>query len=79
MKVRILGFSAVDFTSGDGKHIKGSSLYVAFADEAVTGEKCDKVFLRDGITLPQGTKIGSEVELGFNMRGRAESISVIKA
>lgn len=79
MKVRILGFAPVDFTSGDGKHIKGSSLYVAFADEVVTGEKCDKVFLHDGITLPQGTKIGAEVELGFNMRGKVESIAAIKA
>lgn len=79
MRARVLGVAAVDFVSNDGNRIKGTSLYVAFADEAVTGEKCDKVFLRGEIELPQGIKIGSEVELGFNMRGKVESISAVKA
>ena len=79
MQVNILGVAAVDFTTKDGKHIKGNSIYVTFPDESVTGEKAERLFLKENIKLPSGVKIGDAVEVTFDMRGRPEAIYAIKA
>jgi hypothetical protein len=78
MQARLLGFSAVDFTANDGHQIKGVSLYIAFADENITGERTERIFVRDGITIPK-IGIGDTLDISFDMRGKAESVQAAKA
>lgn len=73
MLMRVLGIAPVDFTSDDGTHIQGFSLYTAFEDERVKGERTEKLFVRQGVELPK-MAIGDPVQVSFNMRGKVETI-----
>lgn len=76
MKMRLLGARVLDFKANDGKQVTGTQLFVAFAAENVTGEMTDKIFVRDGVNMPQ-VKVGEHIEVAFNNRGKLESISPI--
>lgn len=77
MIMRLLGYSAVDFLSDDGSPIKGVSLYVAFEDDHVEGERTERLFVKHGIALPK-LAVGDYMDVGFNMRGKVESIASAK-
>lgn len=76
MEMRILGARNLDFKSNDGSEVKGIQLFVAFKTDNVTGEIADKLFVRNGITLPQ-FKIGDTLDIAFNNKGKVESIQAI--
>lgn len=78
MIMRLLGCSAVDFLSDDGANIKGMNLYVAFEDDHVEGERTERLFVKQGIALPEGLAVGNYMDVGFNMRGKVESIASAK-
>jgi len=76
MKMRLLGARELDFKANDGSHVCGMQLFVAYTAENVTGEMSDKLFIREGIDLPQ-FKVGENIEVMFNNRGKVESIKPI--
>lgn len=76
MLMRVLGIAPVDFKSQDGAQIKGFSVYTAFEDERVTGERTEKLFVRQGIELPK-MSIGDTVDVLFNMRGKVEAVEAV--
>ena len=75
MQVKLLGYSKVDFTSDRGDRIEGSNLYISFNENHVVGQKCDRVYVKAGIELPEQLKIGDTLNLFFNNKGKVEAIS----
>ena len=76
--MKLLGYATLDFTSSDGKVIKGTSVYAASEDENVKGLRADKLFLREDINLPDGVKVGDTIDVTFNMKGKPESVQLAK-
>jgi hypothetical protein len=76
VKVKLLGARELDFKSGDGTAVKGSQLYVSFPEDGVVGEMTDKLFLRDGFTLP-ACKPGDMLAITFNRKGKPEAITLV--
>lgn len=73
MKMRLLGARELDFTASDGSRVKGMQLFVAYTAKNVVGEISDKLFIREGVELPQ-FKVGEAIEVAFNNRGKVESV-----
>ena len=69
----LLGFRHLDFSTDDGSSVKGDQLFVAFAEDGVTGRMADKLFIRDGIALPALTP-GMMLDISFNRKGRVISV-----
>ena len=78
MKINLLGIKKLDFTSNDQSKIKGTQLFVSFKDEGVDGQRTDKLFLKDGFTLP-ALKPGDVLDVTYNRHGKPESIRVLTA
>lgn len=74
----LLGFRHLDFTTDDGSAVKGVQLFVAFAEDGVTGRMADKLFIRDGIALPALTP-GMMLDISFNRKGKVESVKTAPA
>jgi len=74
MKAKLLGTRQLDFTSKDGNQIKGTNLFLAFPEDGVTGHATDKIFIRSDISLPAGMKVGGEIQVFFNRKGRVEAV-----
>lgn len=75
MKAILLGYSKIDFVSDKGDRVEGSNLYISFNEENVTGQKCDRVFVKKDIQLPEQVKIGDTLNLYFNNKGKLEAIT----
>lgn len=75
MRVKVLGVQDIHFTNNSGETINGTNLFIAFNDENCKGLKTDKVFVREGITLPKDLKLQGELHLYFNYKGKLESIT----
>lgn len=78
MFVKLLGINTVDFVATNGEQIKGTNLFVSYPDENVTGERTDKFFVRPEIAIPGKIKIGEQISLSFNHRGRVEAVELIE-
>lgn len=76
MTATLLGFKKLDFTSNDKSQIKGTQFFIAFSDDGVTGQRTDKLFLRDDFPLPD-VKPGNVIEITYNRHGKAENIRVV--
>ena len=72
--MKLIGESSVNFVSGNGETIKGKNLYVLYQDENVNGLKADKLWVKDGISIPADAKLNDMIDVTFNMKGRVESI-----
>lgn len=71
----LLGYRPLDFTTDDGNAVKGTQLFVRFPEDGVTGEMCDKLFVRDGIELPALTP-GMTLDIRFNRKGKVAAVKV---
>lgn len=74
MKVTLMGKRALDFTTADGKAIKGTSIYVAYPAEGVDGMICEKHFIRDGKVDEKTLIVGADVDLVFNSKGKIDAV-----
>lgn len=77
MQAKLLGFMGVDFTNKDGEQIVGMNIFAAFKDENVHGLRTEKIFLKEGISLPEQVKINDTLEISFNYKGKIESITKV--
>ncbi|MCI8598886.1 MAG: hypothetical protein HFJ10_10695 [Lachnospiraceae bacterium] len=75
MVAKLLGYSDINFVSSTGTPVVGSNFYVAYQEEGVTGMKAERFFVKDGIDLPESLKIGEQIQIGFNHKGKVESIT----
>ncbi|MBE6814370.1 MAG: hypothetical protein E7522_02855 [Ruminococcaceae bacterium] len=76
MQFKLLGIQPINFTNKNGEVISGTNIYVAYADENVTGLKSDKFFLKEEINLPD-CKPNDNLQLAFDMRGRVINIEKV--
>ena len=74
MKVQLLGVQGIHFTNNNGEEVIGTNIFCAFQDEHVEGLRTERLFLKDGITLPKDTKLNDTIDLIFNMKGKVEAI-----
>jgi len=74
MQAQLVGVQAINFTNGNGEKISGTNLFVAFRDENVEGLRTEKFFLKEGIALPEDTKLNDKIELSFNHKGKIEKV-----
>lgn len=75
MRATLLGTRALNFTTEQGS-VKGTQLFIAFRENGVDGEMCDKLFIREDFLLPD-LKPGDFIEIDYNHRGRPENVRVV--
>lgn len=75
MKAKLVGVQGIRFTNSNGEEVRGTNVFVTFADENVQGVKCEKLWLKEGIAIPKDVKLNESIELIFNMKGKVEAIS----
>lgn len=75
MIVRILGIQKVEFVNALGEQIQGNNIFVSYPDERVVGEKAEKFFVKPEVTFPEQMKIGGEINISFNSKGKVEQIT----
>jgi len=73
---KITWHSRTEFPERRRNNVKGFQWYISFPEENVVGEMTDKLFLRDGFTLPT-CKPGDMLDITFNRKGKPETITVI--
>ena len=74
MTAEIIGFRGYDFTDKDGRQVSGTSLFVAFEEEGVTGRAAERLSVNSAIALPSGIKPGDKININFNRRGKVDKI-----
>lgn len=72
MKEKLIGYRELDFVS-DGQPIKGVHLFTCAPEKNVQGEMVFKHFVPAEFSLPP-LEPGMILEIGFNRRGKPESI-----
>ena len=75
----LLGLSKIDFTNGSGERIHGTKLYICYQEQSVTGFKTDAVFVKPEIKLPEDIKLNCKVGISCNLKGKIQSIQVLKS
>lgn len=77
MVVRILGIQSVDFVNALGEQIQGNNIFVSYPTENqnLVGEKVEKFFVRQEIPFPEQMKIGEQINISFNNKGKVEQIT----
>lgn len=76
MQAVVLGFSELNFRSGNGDLIQGTQLFYAFPDENTVGHKADKVFVKKNIQLPD-MKPNDTINLFFDRKGKVEAVTLV--
>lgn len=76
MQVKLVGIQHVNFTNNSGETITGTNIFCAFKEENVEGLRTEKLFLRNGIELPD-CKLNDTLEISFNRKGKVERVSKI--
>lgn len=77
MRVIIVGYQALDFTSSDGKPIKGTSLFVTHPSDNVVGLVAKKFFVNDKVALPV-LDVGKSVDVYFNDKQKVDFVALAK-
>lgn len=76
MKVIVHGIKTLDFKANDNSTIKGTQLFISYEEDGVVGQRTDKLFLKDGVSIPSIAP-GNVLDVTFNRHGKPESIRVI--
>lgn len=79
MKAILVGYRDVNFTNHDsGEVISGQSIFIEYEDSNVCGLASTKLFLPSSKRLTPAPSLPTTVNIDFNMRGKVDSITVIK-
>lgn len=83
-KVSLLGVQELDFTTQDGKEIKGIKLHVYYPDDLVYGFKADTKFISDDAVKSLRINVaeikdlcGTEINIDTNISGRITGLSSV--
>ena len=74
MQATVIGTRIVDFKTKDGKHIQGTSVYIAYAENGVVGKAAERIFVAQEIDLPKGMAVGSKIQLFFDRKGKVQAV-----
>jgi hypothetical protein len=77
MQYTVSGILPIDFEA-DGRRIVGTNLFVVYDSDnpALDGQMTDKLFIREGISIPANLSAGDTVEISFNRKGKVEKIAL---
>lgn len=79
MKVKLAGCQVLDFTSSDGKTVKGTKLFVLAEDKNVVGFKPYDFFVgadrNDIVLIKLSDFIGKDIDLEVDLKGKPICIS----
>lgn len=79
MKAILVGYRDVNFTNHDtGEVIFGQSIFIEFEESGVSGLATTKIFLPADKRLSPAPSLPTSINIDFNMRGKVQSIHVIK-
>lgn len=79
MKAILVGYRDVNFTDKEsGNSISGQSIFIEYEEDGVHGLATTKIFLPSSKRLTPAPSLPTTVNIEFNMRGRVQSVSVIK-
>lgn len=76
MRVKLIGFQALDFKPPDGDPVKGTNIFIVYEENGVQGEKAEKKFLHESFEVPT-LKPGDLLDLDCNTKGKILGIKVI--
>ena len=81
MKVKLLGYSSLDFKTNDGDEIKGTKVFIAFHDDNTKGLCCTDFFIgstrQDVILIKLDDFLGKDVIVEMNLKGKLACISAV--
>lgn len=75
MIVKLIGVQKVEFVNAVGEQIQGNNIFVSYPDERVVGEKAEKFFVKPEVAFPEQMKIGEQINISFNSKGKVEQIT----
>lgn len=79
MKATLVGYRDVNFTNKDtGELISGQSIFIEYEDVGVSGFATTKIFLPANKRLTPAPSLPTTVNIEFNIRGKLQSICVVK-
>lgn len=78
MRVCIRGIRQLDFTTPDGE-VKRTQIFFSHPSEGVTGEKTDKIFVRQGFALPADLAPGRQCDIYCDTKGHVEYVQLVAA
>lgn len=72
----IIGIRPVDFTSKEGNHITGYTIFIAGEDDHTRGRYTDKFFMsaQKWDNLPYIFDVGDRINLLYNRYGKVQTI-----
>ena len=79
MRAYARGIKQLDFTTKEGERVKGTQVFVSYPSDGVVGEIVDKIFLREGFTLPPELAPGKVIDIYCDTKGHVEHIQVVSA
>lgn len=71
MRCTVLGVRHIEYDNREGRHIKGTRIYVSYIENGTDGVACMEVFLNQNIVPPRA---GEEIVIMYNNRGRVVSV-----
>lgn len=81
-KVKLLGVQELDFTTKEGKEIKGIKLHFSYPDDLVYGFKADTKFISDDAVRNLRINVaelkdlcGTDINIETNISGKLTGIS----
>lgn len=77
MKCMLMGARDLEFKNDNGERVEGTSLYLAYETEGVTGYEVSKVFISPE-KKPENLLdyVGSDIGVDFNQKGKVISIEL---
>ena len=78
MKCYVIGKRKLDFTSSDGKAVKGLSLYLGMTSDSdsLEGMEAARFFVSEAKLPKEDIIVGTDIEVYFDRRGKIDSIVV---
>jgi hypothetical protein len=73
--ITVHGIQYLDFTTNDGKQIKGVKVHGLCKGYGVTGQKAVSVFLGAHIPDPSDLKLGDRIEVYYNSKAKPCRVS----
>lgn len=77
MLAYLLGYRPLDFTNDRGELVKGTQAFIASQEDGVIGQRADKLFLKDGMELPELVP-GMALDVVYNRKGKPEKVSAVE-
>lgn len=75
MLMSVIGVRKLNFTTQDGKNIKGRSVFVGYEADGVDGLMTEKIFLSDVHFGDVDIITGTDYDFAFDHRGRVGSVT----